>query len=727
VRIRLWLCGVAIAALTPNVVQSNQAAEGSLTADSGARLLPTSHPRLPRDLSLLWLAPGGDAAAPPSASREFAVALKLVSRREYTKALAMLGQPAMQDGPLGLYAELLAGRIEQELGRHAQAVKTFQEIQGRRPIGYLSEAAALGEGESLEALNDYDRALDVYERLAAVKTTVPDEVLIRVGRAAKYAGQLQKAGEAFARVYYEFPLGDWAGTAGAELLLLPNIQPVARDTQRYKLELGRAQRLYAARQFTEARSAYEKLKAVAEGGENQLVQLRLAQCDYFLKRYRAARDGLRPHLEDGARRAEALYFHALTMKALGDRATYERTIRRVADEFPTESWAEEALNNLATEHILRDQDAQADQVFRELYAKYPRAVHSERAAWKVGWVSYRNRRYDETVQFFERAAADFPRSDYRPAWLYWSGRAHEALGRNVLADDRYLLTTADYLNTYYGRLAATRLKGRRAPPRIMAARGEGPVATPSLLPPPPNEPIVRALLDVDAYELALNEIRYAQRAWGDSPSLQATQAWIFWKQGQTESGSPRFNLLRGSITVMKRAYPQYMAAGGEELPREILTAVFPLEYWDLIKKYSAPNKLDPYLVAALMAQESTFVRDIRSHAGAYGLMQLKPSTARVYARRLKIAYSSSLLTNADANVRIGTAYLADKIEEFGGLHLALASYNAGERAVRRWMLERPGLDDRAEFIEDIPYPETQNYVKKLLGTAEDYRRLYAQN
>jgi soluble lytic murein transglycosylase len=260
----------------------------------------------------------------------------------------------------------------------------------------------------------------------------------------------------------------------------------------------------------------------------------------------------------------------------------------------------------------------------------------------------------------------------------------------------------------------------------MAGRAEGTEATPSLLPPPPNEPIVRALLEIDAYELALNEVKFAQRAWGDSPSLQATQAWILWQQGQSETGTPRFNLLRGSITTMKRAYPQYMAAGGEELPREILTAVFPLEYWDLIKKYSAPHELDPYLVAALMAQESTFVRDIRSHAGAYGLMQLMPPTARQYARRFKIRYSSSLLTNADANVRIGTAYLADKIREFGGLHLALASYNAGERAVRRWMLERPGLDDRAEFIDDMPYPETQNYVKKLLGTAEDYRRLYTQ-
>jgi soluble lytic murein transglycosylase len=73
------------------------------------------------------------------------------------------------------------------------------------------------------------------------------------------------------------------------------------------------------------------------------------------------------------------------------------------------------------------------------------------------------------------------------------------------------------------------------------------------------------------------------------------------------------------------------------------------------------------------------------------------------------------MTNADANMRMGTAYLADKIKEFGDLHLALASYNAGERAVRRWMAERPDVVDREEFIDDIPYPETQNYVIDILS------------
>ena len=265
------------------------------------------------------------------------------------------------------------------------------------------------------------------------------------------------------------------------------------------------------------------------------------------------------------------------------------------------------------------------------------------------------------------------------------------------------------------------MNGRRAAPRVISPRTE---ATPSLLPPPPNEGTIRALLEIGAFEPALNEVRYAERAWGDSPALQATEAWIFLQRGRSESGTKRFNLIRGSMTAMKRAYPQYMAAGGEELPRDVLSVIYPLDYWDLIQKYASQYQLDPYLIAALVAQESTFVRDIRSSANAYGLMQLVPTTARAYARKLNLRYSTTMLTNAESNIKMGTLYLSDKIKEFGDVHLALASYNAGERAVRRWVSERPDVSEQDEFIDDIPYPETQNYVKKILGTAEDYRRLY---
>ncbi|MGE0446866.1 MAG: lytic transglycosylase domain-containing protein, partial [Vicinamibacterales bacterium] len=114
---------------------------------------------------------------------------------------------------------------------------------------------------------------------------------------------------------------------------------------------------------------------------------------------------------------------------------------------------------------------------------------------------------------------------------------------------------------------------------------------------------------------------------------------------------------------------------------------------------------------------------IRSGANAYGLMQLLPATGRLYARRVGLRYAQSLLTQPEPNVRMGMAFYKDLVDRFGSDHLALAAYNAGPHRVAAWIPERRGMA-QDEFIDDIPFPETQNYVKRILGQAEDYRRLY---
>jgi soluble lytic murein transglycosylase len=106
-------------------------------------------------------------------------------------------------------------------------------------------------------------------------------------------------------------------------------------------------------------------------------------------------------------------------------------------------------------------------------------------------------------------------------------------------------------------------------------------------------------------------------------------------------------------------------------------------------------------------------------------MQLLPSTGRRVARQEGIRrFSTTKLFDPETNVRLGMRYYAGLLNRLGSDHLALASYNAGASRVARWRAEKPGLPSE-EFIDDIPFPETQNYVKRILGTAEDYRRLYA--
>ena len=719
----LILIGVLLlvpAAPVPHAQQGRLSGSANDIPPGLTALTPTPHAPVPRELSQLWLAPERGAAARPGGS-SLNSAARLAADGDYSRALSLVSQPTAKDGPLGQYATYYAGLAQLRLKRASEALKSFRSLQGEKPVGFLLEASALGEAEAQEALEKPDDAVRIYDRLLKGRLSNVEDVYMRLGRAARAANDSQKAAEAFAHVFYEFPLGENAAIAGAELNTLTGLQPLTPGSQRYKVELGRAERLFGARQYSDARSAFEGLREVAGGDDRELLELRVAECDYFTKRTRNAREALRGLSDKASRKGEALFFYALASRDAGDTQAFLQTLDRVKTEFPDQTWAEDALNNLGTYYIKTDDDEQADAMFREMYERYPRGNYAERAAWKIGWTSYRKDAVADAARVFERAASDFPRSDYRPAWLYWAGRSHEQLGEAGVAQQRYTLAAADYANSYYGRLAMKRLDSATAARLVaISATVDAPPSSPAL---PPNGSVVRALLSAEMYDDALNELRYAQRVWGDSPAIGATVAWTRQQQARSEGGMRRFQLLRGAITGMRRAYPQFMAAGGEDMPREVLTVIYPIAYWDLIRRHAEANGLDPYFVAALVAQESTFVADVKSAANAYGLMQLLPSTARMYARKLNMKYSSRLLTDPESNIRMGTAYLADKIKEFGDMHLVLASYNAGERAVHRWQNERPGMVTD-EFIDDIPYPETQNYVKKILGTTDDYRRLY---
>jgi soluble lytic murein transglycosylase len=232
--------------------------------------------------------------------------------------------------------------------------------------------------------------------------------------------------------------------------------------------------------------------------------------------------------------------------------------------------------------------------------------------------------------------------------------------------------------------------------------------------PPANTRLIQQLLAAGLYDDAILELRRVQRQSGAFPLVEATIAYALNRLGQ----------LRPAITAMRRAYPQFLADGGEGLPGAILRIIFPIQHWDLLRRYASTHDLDPYLLAAQVAQESTFQADVRSSANAYGLMQILPSTGRRFASQMGIrGFSTTLLTDPEVNVRIGTRYMADLIEMFGSVPPALAAYNAGEHRVVRWNAERPNLE-QDEWVDDIPFPETQFYVKRILGTADDYRRLY---
>jgi soluble lytic murein transglycosylase len=716
--------GAIVAAAVLGVVAQDRLADAGGRA-RGIELSPTAHAPLPAKLAHYWYVPETSTSAArgqQDAATRLARGAELISAGNFTAGLPLVSASDLSGSPLELYALYYSGIALAGLSRPAEAATVLGELAARMPQGYLSEAGTLALAEVLVQNGEAMRAEDLLENLSQRKVSDPEPVFLALGRAEEAVGHRDHALEAYRKVYYDYPTSAEAADAQSAIQRLQTPSLVPAD--HYARELARADRLFAARRWAQARAAFEPLARVAPSADRTRIALRLAEADYYLDRHRAARDGLRPLVEGGKYETEARFFYLTAVRALGDTAAYVRLARQMVNDHPANEWSAETLNNLASHYIIADEDAQADAVFRELLERFPQHRYGERAAWKVGWFAYRSGKFAETVDIFDRAAATFPRADYRPAWLYWAGRSHDRLGDTATANARYRLVIADYQNSYYGRLAETILRDRGQWPVAAGPDSSGGAPASPESAAVPNDAVIRALAAVRLYEDALREVQYAQQVWGDSPQLQATSAWIRHRQGLGLSGTERFNALRGAINTMRRAYPQFMAAGGEHLPPEVLRIIFPLDFWPLITKYARAHDLDPYLLAALMAQESTFTPEIRSAANAYGLMQVIPATGRTVARQLGIRrFTTSMLTNPETNVRIGTKYFKDMVERFGGAHYALAGYNAGPHRVSAWLEEAPGLP-QDEFIDNIPYTETQTYVKRILGTAEDYRRLY---
>lgn len=148
---------------------------------------------------------------------------------------------------------------------------------------------------------------------------------------------------------------------------------------------------------------------------------------------------------------------------------------------------------------------------------------------------------------------------------------------------------------------------------------------------------------------------------------------------------------------------------------------FPMEYKSIVDSQARSRNLDTSWVMGLMRSESAMAVDALSSAGARGLMQLTPDTARQLAKRHNIQYSGrDQLMQAEVNIIFGTAYLRDLLDRFGeNPVLAAGAYNAGPRAVDRW-LKPPQAQDPAIWVETLPYFETRDYIPRVLAFTAIY-------
>lgn len=157
-------------------------------------------------------------------------------------------------------------------------------------------------------------------------------------------------------------------------------------------------------------------------------------------------------------------------------------------------------------------------------------------------------------------------------------------------------------------------------------------------------------------------------------------------------------------------------------------AMYPIEYNEYIKKYSDEFDLDPWLVLSVIWVESKFDTHALSSKDARGLMQITPQTGKWAFEKLKLnGYEDDLLYDPETNIRIGCWYLNNLRTEFNGdISLVIAAYNGGSGNVSKWLKDSKYSED-GETLNEIPFPETKNYVDRVFNTYDKYKEIYEKD
>jgi len=350
------------------------------------------------------------------------------------------------------------------------------------------------------------------------------------------------------------------------------------------------------------------------------------------------------------------------------------------------------------------------------------------ANWFIAWSHYRLGHYDLAIEQFNSILKNKKmahRYDLYERALYWKGRALAESGRP--SDARGIFNQLSGDSGYYSVLARRRLNGDARNGRSFAKEShDGGVAASGMSRLPSPEEVegrsihlARALRldELGLHREAAREIRAASMDASYDPMVMLELS----KRDHTYDVGRRVALsnYRGTL----RNFPR-----GGGMGRYIWDRVYPEAYPLFVRDETSDSRVDPRLIWSIMKAESNFRPHVVSPAGAIGLMQLMPSTARrMLGGGEARDFNSHTLFEPEVNIAFGVEYVKKIWGYFPDDHVSvIASYNAGEEAAQRWLDNKRKLAEKdiEQYVEEIPYAETCLYVKRVLSNYWTMQRLY---
>jgi len=639
--------------------------------------------------------------------------------------LALVGadQVPIPDFILYHHAEVL-----HELNRPARAVEGWLTYLrrfprghlGRKAIAFLWEDALLAGNPQLifESQRDWPHL----SKSAAAH--------FYAAAAHESMGDTRRSIDGYLRLHYRFPLSRASveALAAIDRLRLDHPREFFEVTPDWKR--ARAEKLFKGKRYRRAVEALNTaIEVTGPPAEKARLQLWRAISEFHSRRQRESLRTLEALPAQFALQPQALFYRAENYRRLNDDDSFRRTVHRIEQRYPGSSWLERAWFSLANSRLVKRELDEANRFYRKMAERFSSGRRVTRAHWRVAWHHYRKRNHLRALALFTEHLQRFPRSPHRPAALYWTARIREDSGDAAQARSIHQAITELFSNHYYAHQSRERLAGdrptkadraaldptlsgildrfkRRTTTRFSSAAAQVPDLPGRL------SARVRTLGLIRMFEAAAGELLRT------SPNTRGTQlqaAMLLQRGGHT----------RASTSHLQQLFPGFVYRSFATLPREIWRLLLPIQYAPIFAREARRHRLDPYLLVALVRQESAFDPKAVSVAQARGLMQLIPPTAKKVAGKLRLdRFSIDQLFLPRLNIRLGSQYLADRLAQFeGDVDRAVASYNAGPDPVTLWLSEGD-YREAAEFVENIPFTETRNYVKILHRNYHLYKRLY---
>ncbi len=324
------------------------------------------------------------------------------------------------------------------------------------------------------------------------------------------------------------------------------------------------------------------------------------------------------------------------------------------------------------------------------------------AEWLAGWISLRFLHdYDIAHQHFKRLYNNVSYPISRSRGAYWLGRTY-AIRKDEKSARYWYGEAIKHASTFYGQVALNELGHTDMPPINRTA--------------PPGIVTKKRL---DSSELVKTIKHLAELG-----QTRRTRPFFLTLTRQATNKEDYAYLASLAVEIGRPDYAVTVAKKASQLGTELTDISWPTNSFAPLNP-----PIEVPLILAVTRQESAFATDAVSRAGARGLMQLMPATARDVSRKLKVSYSKSKLTaNPEYNTLLGSTYLGSLIGKYDGSYiLAIAAYNAGGSRVNQWIREwgdpRTGDIDVIDWIELIPFTETRNYVQRVLENLQMYRQL----